>query len=98
MRRSLEWLRPAGAYLWRCLGGMPPEGGPRADAGWFAPGRQRRPPGTAPRPSGNPLAELIWDCREFRAEWRERRVRRALGRELRDVERQVLAEQDMGES
>lgn len=97
MRRSLHWLRPAGAYLWRCLSGMPPAGVTRADAGWSAPGPRRLPGDTVPRP-GNPLTGILFDFRELRTEWREMRVRRALGREFREVERQVLAEQDAGES
>jgi hypothetical protein len=35
---------------------------------------------------------------ELRAEWCRWRVRRALGREFREVERQVLAEHDVGEA
>jgi hypothetical protein len=98
MRRSLQWLQPTGAYLWRLLGGVPPENVPRTDAGWFTPGHQRPPRDTAPRPPSNPLTEILWDFREIRAEWREARVRRALGAELREVERQVLAGHDAGES
>ena len=93
-----EWLQPTGAYLWRLLSGMPPRGAPRADAGWSAPARRRLPLDTAPRPPSNPLTEILWDFREIRAEWREVRVRRALGRVLREVERQVLAEHDPGGS
>ena len=62
------------------------------------PGHGRRPRDTAPRPSGNPLSEILFDFRELRTEWREMRVRRALGREFREVERQVLAEHDVPES
>jgi hypothetical protein len=98
MRRAQEWLQPTGAYLWRLLSGMPPGGGPRTGAGWSAPSRRTLPQDTAPRQPTNPLAEILWDFREIRAEWRQLRVRRALGRELANVERQVLAEQDPGES
>jgi hypothetical protein len=45
----------------------------------------------------NPLAQIRWDYLELRAEWRGWRERRALGREFREVERQVLAEHDAGE-
>lgn len=38
------------------------------------------------------------DFRALRAEWRAMRVRRALGREFREVERQVLAEHDAPDS
>lgn len=98
MRHSREWLQPTAAYVWRMLSGMPPEGVPRTDAGSLAPGHQRPPRNTAPRPPSSPLTEMLGDFRELRAEWREVRVRRALGRELREVERQVLAEHDAGES
>jgi len=50
-----------------------------------------------PQPPSNPLAEIRWDHLELRAGWRRWRVRRALGREFREVERQVLAEHDAGE-
>jgi len=98
MRRARQWLQPTGAYLWRLLSGMPPGGAPRAGAAWSAPERRRLPLDTAPRQSRNPLTEILWDFRESRAEWRQMRVRRALGRELREVERQVLAEHDPGGS
>jgi len=98
MGRAREWLQPTAAYLWRLLSGMPPEGAPRTGAGWSAPSRRRLPQDSAPRQPSNPFTEIRWDFREIRAEWRELRVRRALGRELRDVERQVLAEHDPGES
>jgi hypothetical protein len=98
MRRSRPWLQPTGAYLWRLLSGMPPGGVPRTDAGWSAPPRRKLPQDAAPRRPSNPLTEILWDFREIRAEWREVRVRRALGRELREVERQVLAEHDPGGS
>ena len=55
----MQWLRPMGAYLWRYLSGMPPEGVPRADAGWSAPRHRRLPPNIAPPPSGNPLTEIL---------------------------------------
>ena len=29
----MQWLRPAGAYLWRYLSGMPPEGVPKRTRG-----------------------------------------------------------------
>jgi hypothetical protein len=94
MRRFLQWLQPAGAYFWRYLSGMPPEGAPPAHPGLSIPSHRRRPPDSALQPSGNPLTEILLDFRELRAGWREMRVRRALGREFREVERQVLAEHD----
>jgi hypothetical protein len=97
MRRFLRWLQPTGAYAWRWLGGMPPAGLPRVDAEEFALGREKLPRRTAPPPPSNLAAEICWDFRELRAEWRELRVRRALGREFREIERQVLAEYDARE-
>jgi hypothetical protein len=104
MRRFLEWLQPAGAYAWRWLGGMPPEGAPRAGAarpalraGAERPGHQTPPPGRAPPLPSKIIAEICWDLRDLRAEWHQLQVRRALGREFREVERQVLAEHDAGE-
>jgi hypothetical protein len=44
------------------------------------------------------LTEILFDFRAVRAEWREMLVRRALGREFREVERQVLAEHDAPDS
>ena len=61
------------------------------------PGYKRPPRDTVPQPPSNPLAEIRWDYLELRAEWRRWRVRRALGRDFREVERQVLAEHDAGE-
>ena len=97
MRHSLQWLQPTGAYLWRMLSCMPREGVPRADGGRPTPGYKRPPRDTVPQPPSNPLAEIRWDYLELRAGWRRWRVRRALGREFREVERQVLAEHDAGE-
>jgi hypothetical protein len=102
MRRFLQWLQPAGAYAWRWLGGMPAGDAPRADAGWPAradvgqpaPGHEAPPPGTAPPLPGKIVAEIRWDLRELSAELHDLLVRRALGREFRDVERQILAEHD----
>jgi hypothetical protein len=51
-----------------------------------------------PQAASNPLAQIRWDYLELRAEWCGWRARRALGREFREVERQVLAEQDAGEA
>jgi hypothetical protein len=103
MRRFLEWLQPAGAYAWRWLGGMPPGGAPRADAARPAPRADRGRPGQEAPPPGPALslpskivAEVRWDLRDLHAEWQQLRVRRALGREFRDVERQVLTEHDAG--
>jgi len=94
MRRSLQRLRPAVAGLWRYLSGIPPEALPRAGAGPLASCRTSLPPGVASPPPGHPIAEIIWEFRQLRAEWHELRVRRALGREFREVERQVVAEHD----
>ena len=98
MRRSLQWLQPTGAYLWRMLSGMPLEAAPPADGGRPAPAYKRPPRDTVPQAASNPLAQIRWDYLELRAEWCGWRARRALGREFREVERQVLAEQDAGEA
>jgi hypothetical protein len=96
MRRLRQWLQPTGAYAWRWLSGMPPGGLPRADTERFTLRNKTLPRDSAPRQPSNLIAELRWDLRELRAEWHQLRVRRALGREFRDVERQVVAEHDRG--
>ncbi|HEY7430389.1 MAG TPA: hypothetical protein VH641_06605 [Streptosporangiaceae bacterium] len=98
MRSFRHWLRPTGSYAWRWLSGVPRDGEAGPAAGGFTPAHPALPPDVAPPPSGNLLAEIRWDARQLRAEWHELRVRRALGREYRGIERQVLAEQDPGES
>lgn len=98
MRRFLQWLQPAGAYAWRWLGGMPAVAAPRPGAARSAPRRTAPPPGTVPPLPTSIIAEIRWDLRELRAEWCELRVRRALRRELREVERQIVAEHDAGQS
>jgi hypothetical protein len=65
--------------------------------GWFTSGRKTLDSGSAPRPPGTLSAEIRGDARSFRAEFRELRVRRRLGRELLEIERQVLADDDTGE-
>jgi hypothetical protein len=96
VRRSSPWLQPTAAYVWRLLSGMPPYGAPGTEAGQVAPGHTTVRRDIPPRPAGSPIAEILFDVREVRAEWREWRIRRALGREFRDVEREVLTEHDRG--
>jgi hypothetical protein len=69
---------------------------PRTDAGWFTTGHAELDPETAPRPAGPLGAEVRGDLRGLRAEWRELRVRRRLGREWRETERRVLSEHQRG--
>jgi hypothetical protein len=83
-----------GVIAWRWFTGKPLDGVPRTDAGWFTPGHKDLNPDAAPRPPGTLSAEVRGDVQDFQAELRDLRVRRALGREFRQVERQVLAEHD----
>jgi hypothetical protein len=76
---------------------MTSDGVSRADAGSFTPARRELPEDIAPKPSGSFIAEIRWDVRQLRNEWHQLRVRRALGREFRGVERQILTEQDTDE-
>jgi hypothetical protein len=81
-----------GALAWRWFTGQPLDGVPRTDAGWFTEGHAELNPETAPRPPEALGAEVRADLRGLRAEWREMRVRRRLGREWRETERRVLSE------
>jgi hypothetical protein len=100
MRSStvLRWLQMPGVLAWRWISGKPLDGVPRTDAGWFTEGHKVLDRDTAPRPPGSLPAEVRGDVRMFRTEWRDAQVRRALGRELREVEHQVMAEDDPPES
>jgi hypothetical protein len=69
----------------------------RTDAGWFTPGHKDLNPDAAPRPPGALKAEIRRDVQSFRTELRELQVRRALGREFQQVERQVLGERSGGQ-
>ena len=91
-------LRAPGTFAWRWFTGQPLDGVPRTDAGWFTHGHKALPRDSAPQPPGSLIDEVSGDLRTLRAEWRELRVRRALGRELRQVEREVVAEQGTDES
>jgi hypothetical protein len=71
---------------------------PRTDAGWFTEGHKVLDRDTARRPPGSLSAEVREDVRMLRTERREAQVRRALGREMREVEHQVLAEDEPLES
>lgn len=94
----LRCLRASGRFAWRWFTGWPLDGVPRTDAGWFTHGSKTLDKTTAPRPANSLAAEVRGDVRSFRTELSELRVRRSLGRELREVERQVLAEHDAEES
>ena len=89
-------LRAPGAFAWRWLTGKPLDGVPRTDAGWFTPGHAELDPGAAPGPPEAPGAEVRADLRGLRAEWREMRGRRRLGRDWREIERRVLSEHRRG--
>jgi hypothetical protein len=71
---------------------------PDPDPGWFTRGHKSLDQGSAPKPPGTLDGEVGRDVRSLGADWRELRVRRALGREFRKVERQALAEHNSGES
>ena len=86
IRRTLSL--PA-VLLWRWCTGKPLDGWPRTDAGWFTKGHKEYPPESRPQPPGSLTAEVRADARAMRTEWREMRVRRALGRWLRDTEREI---------
>jgi len=91
---ALRWLQMPGVIAWRLSTGKPLDGVPRSDATWFTSGTKALDRGAAPRPAGSLIAEIRGDVRGFRTELRELRARRALGRE---VERQILTEQDPDE-
>ncbi len=96
----LDWihraLRAPGAFAWRWLTGKPLDGVPRTDAGWFTRGHAELDPDAAPQPPEALGAEVRADLHGLRAEWRELRVRRRLGREWRETERRVLGEHQHG--
>jgi hypothetical protein len=94
----LRWLQIPGVIAWRWFTGKPLDGVSRTDAGWFTYGHKVLDRDGAPQPPGSLSAEVGGDAQGFRTELRELRVRRALGREFREVERQVLAEDDPDES
>jgi hypothetical protein len=100
MRSStvLRWLQMPAVIGWRWFTGQPLDGVPRTDAGWFTKGHKPLDPDTAPRPPESLAAEVRRDVQGFRTERREAQVRRSLGREMREVERHVLAEDDPRES
>jgi hypothetical protein len=100
MRSStgLRWLQMPAVIAWRWFTGQPLDGVPRTDAGWFTKGHKALDPNTAPRPPGGLAAEVRRDVQGFRTDRREAQVRRELRREMREVERQVLAEGDPRES
>jgi hypothetical protein len=86
-----------GVIAWRWFTGQPLDGVARTNAGWFTRGHKALDRGGAPQPPGSLGAEVRGDARGFRTELRELQVRRALGREFQEVERQVLTEQDPDE-
>jgi hypothetical protein len=93
-RTVLRWLQMPGVAAWRWFTGQPLDGVPRTDAGWFTKGHKALDRDAAPRPPASLAAEVRRDVQGFRIERCEAQVRRDLGREFREVERQVLAEDD----
>lgn len=92
----VRWPQALAVLAWRWFTGQPLDGLPRSDAGWFTRGHKALDRDSAPQPPSTLTGEVERDVRGLRAEWGELRVRRALCRELKDVERQVLAEDDPG--
>jgi hypothetical protein len=84
----------AGRFAWRWFTGQPLDGVARTDAGWFRPGYTELRRSEVPAPPETLGTEVRRDLRKFRADLGELRVRRALGRELRVTERQVMDEED----
>ena len=97
-RAVLHLLRVPGVLAWRFFTGQALDGVARTDAGWFTHGYKTLDRDSAPRPPGTLAGEVGRDVKSFFAGWHDLLVGRALGRELEDVERQVLAEDDPGKS
>jgi hypothetical protein len=87
-----RWLSLPGKLAWRWFTGKALDGRPRTDAGWFTEGHKALSPESRPQPSSSLTAEVRGDLRALRTEWRELRVRRALGRWFRDTERQIAGD------
>jgi hypothetical protein len=89
MRR---WLETLGVLAWRWFTGKALDGQLRTDAGWFTEGNEWLNPEKRPRPPDSLTTEIRQDIRALRTEWKELRVRRALGRWFRDTERRIMGE------
>jgi hypothetical protein len=92
----LRWLRALGVLAWRWLPASHSMACHSPTRAGFTRGHKALDPDSAPQPPGTLAGEVRRDIRGLLAEWGELRVRRALGHELKDVERQVLAEDDPG--
>jgi hypothetical protein len=90
--QMLRWVRMPGKLVWRWFTGQPLDGRSRTNAGWFTYGTRALPPESRTRPPDSVTAEVSGDVRAIRTEWRELRVRRALGRWFRDVEREIAGD------
>ena len=84
--QTRRWLTSPGKLVWRWFTGMPLDGRPRTDAGWFTEGHKALPPESRPQPPDGLTAEIRGDLRALRREWWDLRVRRTLGRWFRDTE------------
>lgn len=80
-----------GKLAWRWFTGAPLDGRRRTDAGWFTEGRKALSAESRPQPPDGLTAEIRGDLRAIRTEWRELRVRRALGRWFRDTESRIVS-------
>jgi hypothetical protein len=90
--QMLRLVRMPGKLVWRFVSGAHLHGEKRTDAGWFTYGTRALPPESRTQPADSVTAEVSSDMRAVRTEWRELRVRRALGRWFRDVEREIVDE------
>ncbi len=88
----LRWVRLPGKLAWRWFTGQDLDGPRRSDAGWFTEGHKMRPRESLPQPPDSVTGEVGGDLRTLRTEWRELRVRRALGRWFRDTERRIVGD------
>lgn len=88
MRR---WVSLPGKLAWRWFTGAPIDGRRRDDAGWFTEGHKALPTESRPQLPDSLTAEIRGDLHAIRTEWRELRVRRALGRWFRDTESRIVS-------
>lgn len=82
----------AGKLAWRWFTGAPLDGRRRTDAGWFTEGHKALSPESRPQPPNSLTAEIRGDLHAIRTEWRELRVRRALGRWFQEAESRIISE------
>jgi hypothetical protein len=87
-----RWVSLAGKVAWRWFTGAPLDGQRRTDAGWFTEGHKALSPKSCPQRPDHLTAEIREDLHTMRTEWRELRVRRALGRWFQDAESRIVSE------